>query len=283
MKLAYFPNQIARNARPVLDAFVTGCRKHDVVLCEADLGADAAVIWSQLWAGRMKPNQAVYEHYRDSGRPVIVIDVGAIQRNLTWRITMAGQNWLAGTGHDRARRDRMGLQLEPWRFHGEHIVIAMQRPDSNQWRHMPDPAAWLSNVVDLIRTHSTRPIKVRPHPRFPIACRIPGVTMDVPQPVPDTYDHFDFDRSLHNAWAVVNCNSTPGVLSVIKGIPAFVCPTSLAAPVANLDLSQIENASRPDREGWINDLAWTEWTVPEIEQGIPQQYMIAAISDRDSL
>jgi len=280
MKLAYFPNQIARNAHPVLDAFLTGCRKHDVVLCESDLGADAAVIWSQLWAGRMKPNQAVYQHYRDSGRPVVVIDVGAIQRNLTWRITVAGQNWLAGTGHDGARRDRMGLRLKPWRSQGDHILIAMQRPDSNQWRNMPDPAAWLLDVVNLIRTHSTRPIRVRAHPRFSISCQVPGVMIDVPQRIPETYDHYDFDRSLHNAWAVVNWNSTPGVLAVINGIPAFVGHSSLAAPAANLDWNSIECPLMPDREQWINDLAWTEWTLDEIRQGLPQQHVMRQLGNQ---
>ena len=84
-----------------------------------------------------------------------------------------------------------------------------------------------------------------------------------------SYDSFDFGRALNNAWAVVNWNSNPGVESVIAGVPAFVGESSLAAPVANLNLADIEKPLRPDRQQWLNDLAYTEWTVNEIAQGIP--------------
>jgi hypothetical protein len=55
----------------------------------------------------------------------------------------------------------------------------------------------------------------------------------------------------------------------LNGVPAFVDSTSLAAPVANLNLADIENPSRPDREKWLETIAHTEWTLPEIESGLP--------------
>jgi hypothetical protein len=48
----------------------------------------------------------------------------------------------------------------------------------------------------------------------------------------------------------------------------------LAAPVANLDLAQIENPLRPDRTQWIEQLAHTEWTTAEIESGVPLQRLL---------
>ena len=50
--------------------------------------ADAAVIWSVLWHGRMRANRAVYEHYRSQNRPVIVIDIGALYRGTTWKLAV---------------------------------------------------------------------------------------------------------------------------------------------------------------------------------------------------
>jgi hypothetical protein len=76
------------------------------------------------------------------------------------------------------------------------------------------------------------------------------------------------------AWAVINYSSNPGIQSVIQGIPTFVDDKSLASPVANTDLSLIENPNRPDRTQWLNDLAWTEWTIEEMKKGIPQQLLI---------
>ena len=60
--------------------------------------------------------------------------------------------------------------------------------------------------------------------------------------------------------------STP---TVLEGIPVFVGPCSLAYDVGNTDLSKINNPSKPDRQQWLNDLAYTEWTTKEISEGKP--------------
>ena len=68
---------------------------------------------------------------------------------------------------------------------------------------------------------------------------------------------------------MINFNSSPGVNSVLAGVPVFVDSTSPAALVGNHDFSLIETPWRPDREQWAWNLAHTEWTVAEIKQGIP--------------
>jgi len=55
----------------------------------------------------------------------------------------------------------------------------------------------------------------------------------------------------------------------MHGVPAFVHSSSLAAPVANLDLAAIENPKRPDREAWLDQIAHTEWLTDEIATGEP--------------
>jgi hypothetical protein len=87
--------------------------------------------------------------------------------------------------------------------------------------------------------------------------------------IPNTYDDYDFDKTLRHAWAVVNWNSGPGSQAIMSGVPAFVGSDSIAAPVANLDLSQIENPSRPNRAQWLVEVSHSEWTVDEIAAGLP--------------
>jgi hypothetical protein len=74
-----------------------------------------------------------------------------------------------------------------------------------------------------------------------------------------------------NVWATISYSSNPGIHSIINGVPAFVGTSSLAYPVANdIDfLHDIENPTMLDRQQWLNDYAWTEFTVEEISQGIP--------------
>jgi hypothetical protein len=82
-----------------------------------------------------------------------------------------------------------------------------------------------------------------------------------------TYD--DFDLRFNGVWATVSWNSNPGIHSVIAGVPAIVGTDSLAYDVAEHDLSNIENPAMPNRTQWLNDYAWTEFTVEEIAQGLP--------------
>ena len=55
----------------------------------------------------------------------------------------------------------------------------------------------------------------------------------------------------------------------MEGIPAFVGPSSLAWDVANKTLADINAPQQPDRQQWLNDIAYTEWTLEEISQGQP--------------
>jgi hypothetical protein len=82
------------------------------------------------------------------------------------------------------------------------------------------------------------------------------------------------EREFNTAWAVVNYSSNPGIESILNGIPAFVSNKSLASPVGNLDFKNIENPDRPERNQWLNDLAWTEWTIDEMAKGIPQKLLV---------
>lgn len=260
----------ALNSQPVFAAFQQGLERLGFSHSSHDMSADVAVIWSVLWNGRMKNNQTVWQTFQASKRPVIVLEVGMLQRGHTWKLGINGTGSSAFYGHglDLQRPAKLNLQLQPWRESGTNIVIALQRNDSEQWAGQPPIDAWLRQTVDNIRQHSQRPIIIRGHPRQkPIS--IPGCTIDFPSHVKNTYDDFDFDRVLNDAWAVVNWNSGPGSQAVIAGIPAFVGASSLAASVANLDWSQIESPARPDRGHWLIDLAHTEWTCAELSTGQP--------------
>ena len=89
----------------------------------------------------------------------------------------------------------------------------------------------------------------------------------MPKQIENTYD--DFDLNFANAWAVVSWSSNPGIHAVLNGIPAFVGEQSLAYDIANHDFSTINSPKTPDRQQWLNDYAYTEWTTEEIAQGIP--------------
>ena len=269
MKISLFNNFGAKNSVPVFQAIAQGLAAQGHTVVYHDPTADVAVIWSMLWSGRMRPNQEVYATFKRQGRPVIVAEIGMIQRGQTWKIGINGTG-ISSYNFDNLipnRADNLNLKLQPWR-NGSNIVIAMQRQDSEQWHGQPPMNQWLESTVAEIRKHSDRPVVIRPHPRS--GCNIPsGCLIDRPQFNAGSYDDFDFDRVLESAHCVVNWNSGPGPQAVIHGVPAFVGPSSLASPIANWNLSQIENPPRSERSVWLEQLAHTEWTVEEIKTGVP--------------
>ena len=263
------------NSGPVFDAVQCGLQKLGFQSTCHDMTADAAVIWSVVWAGRMKQNQAVWQAFRAAGKPVIVLEVGMLQRGHTWKVGLngTGNQSYSKQNLDLTRPQQLKLSVDPWRNTGEDIVIAVQRYDSEQWSGQPSTEAWLKQTVNKLRQHTDRSIVIRSHPRQEVIV-LPGCTVDRPVHIPNTYDDYDFDKTLNNAWAVVNWNSGPGSQAIMSGVPAFVGPNSLAASVSNLDLSQIENPNKPDRNQWLIEVSHTEWTIDEIATGYPVSRLI---------
>lgn len=275
MRVGIFDSYGALNSAPVFAAIRAGLDRIGIVHSSMDSSADVAIIWSMLWAGRMRPNQDIWNLYRATGRTVIVAEVGMLRRGLTWKLGVNGTGSTADYGHALIpnRASQLGIQTKPWTDKGYNIVVACQRSDSEQWIGQPPTIAWLTETTRKIRQYTDRPIVIRPHPRQRIA-NIPGCVIESPQPIPGTYDSFNYDQCLKTSWAVINHNSGPGTQAILNGVPAFVGSTSLAATVGNLDLAQIENPLRPDRTQWIEQLAHTEWTIPEIESGLPLQRLL---------
>lgn len=237
---------------------------------ENSMNSDAAVIWSVLWNGRMKPNQQVYEHYRSQGKPVIVIEIGALYRGDTWKIAVNNVTSQGYYGHldnldwDRPRKLKISLATQT--ITKPEIVIALQHIRSLQVAHIPNMAEWLTQTISILRNNTERPIVVRPHPRcrMPLPPLSPGVLVETPRQVANTYDSFDMHFDCH---AVVNYNSGPGIQAAIAGVRPLVDNTSLAYPVG-IGYADIEQPYTIDRQLWLTQICHTEYTIEELKAGL---------------
>lgn len=271
MKIAYFPNQTALQSEPVWQAFLEGARKNGFEPVENSMSADCAVIWSVLWSGRMRNNKTVYDHYRNQGKPIFIIEVGALKRGITWKISInniTSQGLYANTLNlDVDRPRKLGIFPYPYRQNRKQdIVIALQHRKSLQWQGLPAPDTWLREKISEIRKYSDRPIVVRPHPRDGVKIfKEKSVIFEQPKKIVDTYDEFDLKFDCH---CLINHNSGPAIQAAINGVPVICDVTSLASPLSN-KISEIEQLSMPDRTQWLIELSHTEWLLDEIRQGIP--------------
>ena len=275
MKFKLWRDYGAQNANPIFDAFEHSCVSdgHNIINSNNINDADCHVIWSVLFNGRMARNKDVWTRCNELNKPVIVLEVGGIQRGKTWKVGINGINrdgYFGDGGNDNSRSSHLGLFLKPWRVAGNYILICGQHDKSLQWENMPRMGTWLTSIIEEIHSITDIPIVFRPHPRCPlpdIETQYQHVYRDVPQKIAGSYD--DFNLSFRDCHAVVSWSSNPGIQAIIAGIPAFVGPSSLAYEVGNADLSNIVSPKMPDRQQWLNDYAWTEYTVDEISEGIP--------------
>jgi hypothetical protein len=267
MKIAYFPAQTALNSKPVMSALLSSLRGAGHVLEENSMTADAVLIWSVLWSGRMAANQAVYQHYRSLGRPVIVADIGTLQRGTTWKVAVNNINAQGYYGHqdqlDWDRPKKLGLVLKTPAKPKPHVTIAAQHSRSEQSAGV-DFNQWARDQIQYLKNTTDRPIHVRPHPRCQLGVAGLGVTVEHPAKIPGTYDSFDMALDCH---AIVNYNSGPGIQAAISGVRPIVHSTSLAYPVG-VGFTDIEQPYITNRDLWLTQISHTEYTLNELEQGL---------------
>ena len=270
--LTYFPDYCSQNSKPVLEAFLESAKKHYQIV-ENDLDADCAVIWSCLWAGRMRGNYEVYKHFKNANKPCLILEVGALQRNYTWKVAL---NHITNDGIlgnkqnlDWDRPKKLGLpELRTQRRHydKESILVCLQHAKSEQVSNILGIEHWLQDQITQIESVTDRPIVIRPHPRSNFN-RAPFLDyqFETPNKIPNTYDDFDIK---FNYWTTVNYNSAgPAIQSLIQGCPVIVDETSLAYPCSN-KYTDLDNPIIPDRTQWYVEISHTEYTVDEIKNGL---------------
>jgi hypothetical protein len=267
--VAYFPLQCALNSGPVMSAVLDCLQRRGIQTQENSMTSDAAVIWSVLWHGRMSANQQVYEHYRAQGKPVIIIEIGALYRGNTWKISVNNITSHGYYGHldnlDWDRPKKLNISLATQLVSKPNVIIAVQHDRSLQVAGV-NMSDWVKNTISTLRNNTDRPITIRPHPR----CRLmlnnlpPGVSIESPKKLANTYDSYDMHFDCH---AVVNYNSGPGIQAAIAGSRPIVHSTSLAYPVS-IGFADIEQPYITDRDLWLTQISHTEYTLNELEQGL---------------
>jgi hypothetical protein len=268
---AYFPSQCAQNSGPVMSAILDSLRSAGIELKENSFEADAAIIWSVLWAGRMKPNQAVWTHYRNQNRPVIVVDVGALYRGETWKIALNSITAEGYYGHqenlDWDRPRKLGISLAINLNRNPRILVAAQHSRSLQLTAIDNQEHWIIQQVNQVRKFTDRPIVIRPHPRSALnlskLTSLKDISIEQPQRIDNTYDSYNLVYDCH---AIVNYNSGPGIQAALAGTRPIVDKSSLAYPVS-IDFAEIEKPYTKDRDRWLVEICHTEYTLKEIGSG----------------
>jgi hypothetical protein len=138
-------------------------------------------------------------------------------------------------------RCEKGNQLKPWNRNGGHIVVADTGPD--YWNLFSD-VDWCTRTIDELKKHTNREIILR-----------------------DKESKLPLYNELKDAHCLVSHGSIAAVESVIMGCPVFVSEMSAARFMGQTDFSKIESPVYPERQAWLNSLAYCQFNEQELVDG----------------
>jgi hypothetical protein len=138
----------------------------------------------------------------------------------------------------------LGLHGYPraWRRGGSKIVIADTLPD--YWLVRGLPTNWSLLMRDKLRQETKREIVVR-----------------------HKESSTPLEQELQDAWCLVTHGSIAAVEAVIMGCPVFVDAESAAATMGRIGYDDLEHPVYPERQAWLNSLAYSQFNELELVDG----------------
>jgi hypothetical protein len=275
MRLRVAVMQIAgsRRSQAVCDAFMKGIRGHGDSPFRMEESAYATPAWDAAVFYGLRGNlPRVLREFPEAGKKAVYIDLGYWGRVLPRRfngyhkVSINDRHPTAYFRKHRHPNDRilkLGIRPLPWKKGGRKILVL----------GMGDKAAgvegfqveqWERETIAELAKHTDRPIVYRPKPSWSGAKRIEGAEYSSPET--------SLEEAFRDCHAVVTHHSNAAVDALVYGLPAF-CEQGVAAPLSLQDLSRIESPLYPaDREEWISDISYCQWTLDEIGLGLPWRH-----------
>jgi hypothetical protein len=194
--------------------------------------------------------------WRETKRPFIYWDRGYARRIYnTW--LPKGSEMGIPSGYFRFHRDSFQLQqikpfpddrwkslrteVAPWKKGGGHILIAAVTRTYSKFHRTE---SWIADTIDALARVTDRQLIIR-----------------------DKESKRPLQKDLEGAHCLVTHGSIAAVEAAICGCPVFVHSDSAAALVGQTDLKKIETPVYPDRQPWLNSLAYSQFNEKELVDG----------------
>jgi hypothetical protein len=209
----------------------------------------------------------IMHDYCQEGRKAVFIDLGYWGRRDGYhKVTVNSRHpteYFQRVKHPGDRARIFHHRLRPWGEGRRILVAGMGAKGANYLGHGAD--SWERETIAQIKEYTDRRIVYRPKPSWETAVPIEGTDYCSPAE--------SLEYAFADCHAVVAHHSNTTVDALIAGIPVFVWD-GVSKPMGQQDLSMIDAAYRPaGRQQWIDDIAYCQWNVREMTQGMPWRHL----------
>lgn len=259
--------------RILAEAFVEGVKAHgdsyevhrlqpDVVTYpKADVCCMVGVKSRELFAA----------HYR-IGVHTVMLDKGYTRHAVSggvraweyWRVAVDAHHpthYLERIARPFDRAQRLGLTFAPWRKRGGHVLFAGSSQKYHHFYGLPDPTSYASKILKRLAKRTQRQLVYRPKPSWKDAVEIEGTTYS---------REGSIDEALAGAHALVTHGSNACFEAVLRGVPCVVLGDAVAKSISSQAVEEIESprlALNEERQQWLANLAYCQWTQVEMASG----------------
>lgn len=198
---------------------------------------------------------------KESGHRVLVMERGYLGD----RFSYASLAWNGLNGHaefpvyppDPSRYLIHNIELKPWKQGGDYALILGQVPNDASLQGQ-DMLPWYNEITQKVKEKYNMPVVFRQHPDL----NKRGMNQTIKNAEKSTGT---LEDALSEAAFTICFNSNSSVDSVIAGVPCIVGDRgSMAWEMCG---HTIDDIVRPDRQAWIENLAWKQWNIDEIKTG----------------
>lgn len=234
-------------------------RNHNVFRPDGDVENFEFVVVS----GLRSQGEVIRNVYNSIGVRCVVIDYGYLRRvngvrdfeTGHWQVGVDRLGWLCPDEMPADRFDRLGIELKPGPRDGRAVYVCGQHAgDPSHGLDAKGIAAWARGAMRAASETTDKPVIWRPHPDSPV--EIEGAATSA--------GPLDW-RDVHR---IVTINSNIGNEALIEGVRVSCAPSASYAYLAGEPYPDHQKRLRH-----FHRLAYSQWTLAEIETGEPFRFL----------
>lgn len=265
--------------RILADAMGEGVRKHGDEYWTTPLVPEPQPINADVACMVGVKSRDLFRLHQNNGTHVLYLDKGYVRDAADspvklwkyWRVALDDHqptDRLLRPHPGDARWDALQIVLPPWRKKGSHVLIAGSSEKYHQFYGMHHPTKWAQRLVRALRGFTDREIVYRPKPSWRDAV-----------PIADTrYSRGEESIAdvLKNCHVMVTHGSNAVFEAQLAGIPTITLGPAITAPISSRGQDAVEDpylANYTERHQLLNNLAWWQWTLPEMASGEAWEFL----------